>query len=104
MASFIFTQHICERPILISIYGAQAALPEKYHKIHEKMPNFRWFLIAAALDDQQDERVKEWAMGSIDEDLLSLLNDLCETVEAEILGVHPNWIENLLSRRDNRDN
>jgi hypothetical protein len=104
MASFVFTQYICERPILISIYGAQSSLPEKYHKVYEKMPDFRWFLIAATLDDQQEDRVREWAMGSGDDDLLSLLNDLCETVEAEFLGVRPGWIENLISRRDNRDN
>ncbi len=50
MASFVFTQHLCDRPVTISIYAAQADIPEKYLSLYERMPNFRWLLVAAALD------------------------------------------------------
>lgn len=104
MAAFVFTQHLCDRPVTISIYGAQSTLPEKYRSVHERLPNFRWFLVAASPDTSSQERIKEWAMAGDEDDLLALLNDLCETVAAEFLGVQPAWLEDLISRRDDRDN
>lgn len=104
MAAFVFTQHLCDRPVTISIYAAQSALPEKYRSVHDRMPNFRWFLVAAAPDTSTQTRVKEWAMAGDEDDLLALLNDLCDTVAAEFLGAHPNWLGDLMSPHDDRDN
>jgi len=48
--------------------------------------------------------VKEWALAGDEDDLLTLLNDLCETVEAEFLGVNPGWLEDMITPHDDRDN
>jgi hypothetical protein len=104
MAAFVFTQHLCDRPVTISIYTGQSALPEKYRSVHDKMPNFRWFLVAASPDSTTQDRIKEWALAGDEDDLLSLLNDLCDTVAAEFLGGQPGWLEDMISRRDDRDN
>lgn len=104
MASFVFTQHLSDRPVTISIYTAQSSIPEKYHSVHERMPNFRWLLVAAAPDSTTQTRVKEWALAGDEDDLLTLLNDLCDTVQAEFIGAHPNWLENIISPHDDCDN
>ncbi len=48
--------------------------------------------------------MKEWALAGDEDDLLTLLNDLCETVEAEFLGVNPGWLEDMITPHDDRDN